>query len=154
VSDADLADRVGAAIARLEQLPEGGAKEAARDALGAVLDLHRVGLARLLERLPKVQLEVLSNEPLVASVLALHDLHPSDLKTRVQQAAAKVHPLLALNGAAASVEVEQGEVRVTLERGAGCGSTAARMRQVLEQAVQEAAPDATAIRFEERVRPA
>jgi hypothetical protein len=148
--DAELTTRVETGVERLEKLPDPHAKETAREALAALLALHREGLARVLERLPAVQLEALSSEPLVSSLLLLHDLHPADLGARVKRAVEKVRPLLALNGASVMLEDEGGDVRATLWLKAGCGSTGARLRTLLAQALDEAAPDARSIRIEER----
>jgi hypothetical protein len=97
-----------------------------------------------------VQLLALSTEPLVSSLLVLHELHPKDLLERVQRAVETVKPMLALNGALAAVEVDGGEVRVTLKRGDGCG-TVARLKEALEQAVSQVAPDARSIRIVELI---
>jgi hypothetical protein len=148
-SDTNVTERLETLIARLEALPDRVAKETAREAISAVLTLHKEALVKILERLPAVQLQALSTEPLVSSLLVLHDLHPSDLELRVRRAVEKVQPLLALNGAAASATFSDGEVQLTLSRSAGCGSTAGKLRTVLEQAVAEAAPDARAIRIAE-----
>ena len=112
--DAELAGRVESLVERLEQLADPHAKQTAREALGAVLALHRVGLARVLERLPVVQLKALTTQPLVSSLLLLHDLHPADLPTRVKQAVDRVRPLLALNGASVTLQGDGANVRATL----------------------------------------
>jgi hypothetical protein len=150
VNDQELTQQVETAIARLERLQDPQAREAARNALSAVLELHRAGLERILERLPQVQLAALSTEPLVSSLLVLHELHPKDLLSRVLRAVDTVKPMLALNGAAAAVELDGEDVRVTLRRGEGCG-TVARLKEVLEQAVSQVAPDARSIRIVEQL---
>jgi hypothetical protein len=148
----ELTTRVESLVARLEQLADPHAKETAREALAAVLALHRLGLARVLERLPAVQLQALATEPLVSSLLVLHDLHPADRVTRVKQAVEKVRPLLALNGATVTLDDDGTDVHATLSLAKGCGSAGGRLRAVLEQALLEAAPDARAIRIEERAQ--
>jgi hypothetical protein len=150
VQDAELMGRVESWVERLEQLPDPTARETAREALAAVLALHRQGLVRVLERLPAVQLKALATEPLVSSLLLLHDLHPADLPERVKQAVESVRPLLALNGASVTLGGDGGDVHATLSLKSGCGSTAGRLRTVLEQALHEAAPDARSISIEER----
>lgn len=149
MSDPAVTERLETLLARLEALPDRVAKETAREAISAVLALHKGALVKLLERLPAVQLAALSTEPLVSSLLLLHDLHPADLAARVQRAVDKVQPLLMLNGATARAELSHGEVQLTLTCGEGCGSGAGKLRTVLEQAVAEAAPDARAIRVTE-----
>ena len=147
MTDAELTEKVETCIARLEQLPDRAAREQARETLAAVLELHRVGLARIIERLPAVQLQALATEPLVGSLLVLHELHPADLEGRVARAVEKVRPMLALNGAAVTLEVAGSDVRLVLKTGPGCGT--GKLRSALEAAVNEVAPDARAVRIEE-----
>jgi hypothetical protein len=147
---ADVIDRVESLVARLEQLPDPHARVTARQALSAVLALHRAGLSRILERLPPVQLKALSMEPLVSSLLVLHDLHPSDLPARVKLAVERVRPLLALNGASVTLDDDGADVHATLSVKPVCGSSAGRLRTMLEQALQNAAPDARSIQIDER----
>src|SRR3954447_1630296 len=54
-----------------------------------VLDLHRAGLERLLERVAESSetlLDTLGSDDLVSGLLLLHGLHPLDVEARVRQA--------------------------------------------------------------------
>jgi len=67
-----LAAKLEAAIARLEALPDAHAREAAREALSAVLELHREAIERLSKTVP--DLRAAAKDPLVASLFAIHDI--------------------------------------------------------------------------------
>jgi hypothetical protein len=78
-------------------------------------------------------------DPLVESLLLVHDLHPLDTATRIRRA-------LGRNGISAEfLGVDEAGV-VHLRLGHGCGSTAA----VVEQAVADAAPETTGVEFAAR----
>jgi Fe-S cluster biogenesis protein NfuA/nitrite reductase/ring-hydroxylating ferredoxin subunit len=80
--------------------------------------------------------------------LLLHDLHPVDLPTRVLGALENTRPYLKSHGG--NVELvgidEPGVVRLRLQGSChGCPSSAMTLKLAIEQAIQEAAPDVTAI---------
>ncbi len=72
------------AIARVAALPDASSREAAREALAVVLEFHRYGLKRLLDALRETTragggdlVQNAARDEVVASLLSLHDLHPS-----------------------------------------------------------------------------
>ena len=73
----------------------------------------------------------------MGGLLLLHGLHPLDLEARVRQALDKVRPYLRSHGG--NVEllgVDEGVVRLRLEGSChGCPSSAATMRQTIEEAI-------------------
>ena len=87
-------------------------------------------------------------DPLVGGLLALHDLHPVDLRTRVEHAVARAQRSLGSHGADAGLLGidDDGTVRVALS-GSGCGATT--VREVVTDAVTAAAPDAAGVTFVE-----
>jgi hypothetical protein len=78
-------DRVESAIARVEALPDAAARDAAREAVTAVLEFHREALRRLSGRLRAANAEgddllrTIAGDELVASLLSLHGVHPPPL---------------------------------------------------------------------------
>jgi Fe-S cluster biogenesis protein NfuA len=152
MTDAELMQGVERRVAALEASPDAAVRELARETLRAVLDLHREALLRVLTTLRErgglgvALIDHLVKDPLVGSVLALHDLHPDALAERVREAIESVRPVLSLNGMTVRVEgLESGRVDITLVRAAGCPSTASRVRTTLEAALDRAAPDARGI---------
>src|SRR5688500_10644675 len=90
----------------LEAASTGGrvARERAEELVRLVVDLYGAGLERLLEivheagRLDDDLLDRLTGDDLVASLLAVHGLHPHDVATRVVWALDGVRPYLGSHG--------------------------------------------------------
>lgn len=128
-----LLDEVGTA--------EPAARRAAEELVRELLGLYGAGLERLLavlgeaapERLPS-----LAGDPLLGGLLALHDLHPVDLRTRVEAALDEVRGQAAAD--ASVVEASDEVVRVSVDGGCdNCGASQARA--AVEDAVRAAVPD-------------
>lgn len=90
----------------------------------------------------------LASDPLVGGLLALHDLHPVDLRTRIESAMQVAKRKLGSHASDAELLGidPDGTVRVTLGAG-GCG--AETVRQIVEEEVAAAAPDAAGVSFVE-----
>jgi hypothetical protein len=78
-------------LAQLESLADPAAKEAAFQAVQALMDLYGAGLARILDLAPDIAPKLTEDE-LVAHLLLLHGLHPVDVRTRVESALESVRP--------------------------------------------------------------
>jgi Fe-S cluster biogenesis protein NfuA len=125
------------------------ARQRSEELLRLVTDLYGAGLERLLEilydagRLDSAVLADLAEDELVASLLLVHGLHPYDLPTRVEQALGKVRGRLTAQGAdveLVSIGVDDVvELRLT---GSVSSCTATSLIQVVQEAVEAAAPDA------------
>lgn len=87
-------------------------------------------------------------DPLVSQLLALHDLHPVDMPTRVKHAMDTAKRRLGSHGE--DIELlgiqTDGAVRVRIS-GSGCG--VATLRDTVEKALMDAAPEAAGVEFEE-----
>ena len=142
--------------ALLEASSAGGraARERAEELVRLVVDLYGAGLERLLEilhdsgRLDDDLLDRLAADDLVASLLAVHGLHPDDVGTRVARALDGVRPYLGSHGG--DVEflglTEDGVVRLRMVGSCdGCPSSAVTLTLAVETAVQAAAPEVTGI---------
>lgn len=122
----------------------------------AVLGLHGAGLERILSHLEdageaaRPALDACITDEVVSGLLLLHGLHPLDLEERVREALEQVRPALAAHGGAVElVGMEDGLVRLRLADSCdGCPSSAATMRQIIEEAIFGKAPDATAVEVE------
>ena len=91
----------------------------------------------------------------MASLLVLHGLHPRDTETRVVEALDKVRPYLGSH--AGGVELlgvdPEGVVRLRLEGSCdGCPSSTMTVKLAIERAIEEAAPDVTAVEVENLTR--
>ncbi|HEY3494160.1 MAG TPA: hypothetical protein VGK73_05720 [Polyangiaceae bacterium] len=130
-------ERVSALVERLERHSDLEAREAARELVATVLELHARGLARLLELCGEERLlPALSHDPALASLLLLHGLHPDPLGERVQRALARLEPSLARAGGSCELAaLRPGELRI---RARGPASVRSLIAEALEQAVPDA----------------
>lgn len=149
-------DEVGARVERLlDDLAAADPKvaEIGERLVRELLALYGAGLGRILDHIAAAApgaLGALAEDPLVAGLLALHDLHPVDLDTRVEQALDGVRPYLGSHGGDVTVLGVDGDVvRLRLEGSCdGCGSSEATLRYAVEGAIREAAPEIDRIEVE------
>lgn len=141
--------RVEQLIEKAERFPDPTAREVTREIAGALLELHGAGLARVLDALAgaadvgRSVLQALAADGLVSSLLILHGLHPVDLESRVRTALDAVRPTLAHHGGGVElIGVRDGVVRLRLEGNCnGCPSSVEALRNLIESALDAAAPD-------------
>jgi len=145
-----------AAGERIEALIAAGAspgaagRDRAEELVRLVADLYGAGLERLLDLLHEHGalrddvLDALAGDDLVASLLLVHGLHPYDVRTRVEQAVAGVSGEVELLGI-----TSEGVARLRMPAShGGCSATPAPSRQEIEEALEAAAPEITAIELE------
>jgi len=146
-------EQVEALLAELRSHAGPQVAATAEELVSCLVELYGAGLAQIVATLgadehgPQL-LDKLVADPLVESLLLVHDLHPLDTSARVRRAVEQVLPQLGAH--AGEVEYhghdDQGVVHLRLERTAhGCQSTAATIRDVIEQAVRAAAPEAAGV---------
>lgn len=140
----------------LDALGAGGAvaRGRAEELVRQVTELYGAGLARILEiledrgQLDAGTLDALTSDELVSSLLVIHGLHPQDLETRVAAALDSVRPYLGSHGG--NVELldisPEGTVRLRLLGTCqGCPSSSVTLKFAVEEAIESAAPEVTAI---------
>lgn len=141
-------------VRALEKTADTGLRSKAQDLVQALMELHGSCLEQMLEivrssgEAGKPIIEKFGNDQLVSSLLLLYGLHPVDLQTRVLQALEKTRPYLKSHGG--NVELvsldDAGVVTLRLTGSCdGCGSSSAALKQAVEEAIYEAAPDVTGI---------
>jgi Fe-S cluster biogenesis protein NfuA len=157
-----VGERVEALIAELRARAGSQAGDAAEELVGCLVDFYGVGLAAIVAILgaddaagPRL-LAALAADPLVESLLLVHDLHPLGPDARIGRALERLRPQLGAH--ADAVEYlgldEQGVARLRLTvNGHGCGSAGA-IRPLVEEAVADAAPEAAGVAVEEVAAPA
>jgi Fe-S cluster biogenesis protein NfuA len=146
--------------ARVEELLDVLRSGTARDAAPAAEELVRLlvglygdGLSHIVAVLREqgqpgvAMLHNLAEDPLVESLLLLHDLHPLDVDARVQRALDRVRPYLGSHaGGVEYLGVHDGVARLRLEGSChGCPSSTVTVQLAIEGAVQEAAPEVTEV---------
>jgi len=138
----------------VEALPDRNARTKAIELVQLLMDYHGAGLERVMEIIAdnnssKGVFTGLANDGLASSLLLLYGLHPLAIETRVEQAIEKVRPdLQSHKGDAELVGIDDGVVRLRLIGSNGCPSTSEILKQAIEKAIYEAAPDVAAIKIE------
>jgi Fe-S cluster biogenesis protein NfuA len=160
--DAEAAgERVEALLSELRSQAGPQVAATAEELVSCLVELYGAGLARITEIVGEDEVEgpgpklmdKLVADPLVESLLLVHDLHPLDTSARVRRAVEEVLPQLGSH--AGNVEYlgldEAGVLRLRLEQ-SGC--SADTVRDLIEKAVAGAAPEAAGIEIEMAQPPA
>jgi len=147
-----VGERVEALLSELRSQAGPQVAATAEELVGCLVELYGAGLARITEIVgedesgPKL-MDKLVADPLVESLLLVHDLHPLDTSARVRRAVEEVLPQLGSH--AGNVEYlgldEAGVLRLRLEQ-SGC--SADTVRDLIEKAVAGAAPEAAGVAIE------
>ena len=143
-------------LGKIEEAADPDLRRMVRELTQFVMDLHGAGLERILETLRgtggegEKLVEKLSRDDVVASLLVLHGIHPLDMETRVAQGLEEARRRLRAHGGEVELlSIQDGAVRLRLRaNGHGCGSTAAALREMVEEAVYGAAPDLAFVTLE------
>lgn len=146
--------QVAAEIAELLDEMDGPLRSTGEELVRALMRFYGAGLSQVVSitRLAAGDSLVhrLAADPLVAALLALHDLHPVELSERVEHAVDTARRRLGSHGSGISldrVDTHTGTVYVQLA-GSGCGSSSETVRDVVRSAVAELAPEVAAVEFE------
>ncbi|MDI2128309.1 thioredoxin [Yinghuangia seranimata] len=129
----------------LDRLTGTGAQAAAEDLVREMMAFYGEGLAAVVRLLPGDALEPLLDDPAVAGLLVLHDLHPEDVAARIARA------LSALPEQPVDIEEfdpDTGVLRLRRRGGAdggcGCGGGAA-VREAVEGVLACHAPEVASV---------
>jgi Fe-S cluster biogenesis protein NfuA len=151
-SEVDVAaagDRVEKLLGELAGFADPRVGEVAEELVRTLVGLYGAALERIAGL---VDGESLIADPLVESLLLVHDLHPQDADTRIQRALDRVRPYLGSHSGGVDylgVDAETGVVRLRLEGSCqGCPASTETARGLLETAVLEAAPETSGIEIE------
>jgi Fe-S cluster biogenesis protein NfuA len=134
----------------------GAAAGQAEELVRLLIGLYGDGLAAIVAALAgqgeagASALTALAEDPLVESLLLLHDLHPLDTGARVQRALDRVRPYLGSHaGGVQYLGVTDGVARLRLEGSChGCPSSTVTVRLAIEGAVLDAAPEVSEVLVE------
>ena len=129
----------------------------AEELVSSLVELYGAGLAEIVQIISqdveagKRLMTKLAADPLVESLLLLHDLHPQPIADRVRRAINAVMPQLGAHAGQAEFAGldEAGVVRIRLElNDHGRQAHAGAVQEAIEAAVADAAPDAAGVSFE------
>ena len=143
-------ERIEALLSALRSQAGPQVAATAEELVGCLVELYGAGLARITEIAGESDpglMDKLVADPLVESLLLVHDLHPLDTSTRVRRAVEEVLPQLGSH--AGDVEYlgldDSGVLRLRLEQ-RGC--SAETVRDLISKAVTGAAPEAAGVAIE------
>ena len=151
-----VGDRIEQLLDELHATAEPSTCALAQELLRLVTELYGGGLERVValarEDAPELIDRLLADE-LVASLLLVHGLHPESVTARVEQALESVRPFLATHDGDVElldVDEDAGAVHLRLLGSCdGCPSSAVTLRDAVERAIVEAAPEITIIDVEQ-----
>src|ERR1039457_4087509 len=134
---------------------------AAEELVRLLLGLYGDGLSHIMAALRAegpagtAVLDRLLEDPLVESLLLLHDLHPLDVDARIQRALDQVRPYLGSHaGGVEYLGVRDGVARLRLEGSChGCPSSTVTVQLAITGAVEAAAPEVTQVVVEGMTEP-
>ncbi|HVL84941.1 MAG TPA: NifU family protein [Pseudonocardia sp.] len=145
-----LAERIDALLDDIDARAGQPARAAAEELVRQLMLFYGAGLAQIVETIragagPDLVHRIAAN-PLVGSLLAVHDLHPVELNTRLRHALDTARRRLGSHGAGVEFTGVDGEgmVRVTIP--GGCGTDT--IRDVVAAAVADAAPETAGVVFD------
>lgn len=143
-------ERVEALLAELRSQAGPQVAATAEELVSCLVELYGAGLARITEIIGEEEPELtdkLVADPLVESLLLVHDLHPLDTSARVRRAVEEILPQLGSH--AGDVEYlgldAHGVLQLRLVQG---GCSAATARDLISKAVAAAAPEAAGVGIE------
>lgn len=164
MSDEANIEEVGDRIERLLEQIHAAASPMVADRVDElvhlIVDLYGTGLAQIVslvatdrsvDETGKSELrERFVGEPLIASLLVLHGLHPDGLKQRIERALDDVRPYLGSHAGDVELLAVEGNVaRLRLKGNCdGCPSSTTTIKLGIEEAIRKAAPEITIIEVE------
>ncbi len=152
----ELLDRVQDLQARLESSGDSPVRGVADALVSAVVQMYGAGLERILAALFEAGPEgeriasSLAGDPLVSTLLLIHDLHPIPLEQRVQDALDSVRPYMESHGGNVELlSLEQGVARIRLRGSCSdCAASSVTLELAIKQALEEIAPDLDGLEVE------
>ncbi|MEO8111570.1 MAG: NifU family protein [Ginsengibacter sp.] len=150
-------ERIQELIEQIDALPDEKARDMMQECMQEVLSFYGYGLERILGIISKgnntAAKEIYNNmlgDNFVNGLLLIHDLHPFDLKTRLNLALEKVRPYMDSHGGSVEiVSLENGVAKLKLEGNCkGCPSSSATLELGIKQAIEENCPDLVGLEVE------
>ena len=151
-----LVGRVQDLQTQLESSHDSATRELAEELVSAVVQMYGAGLERVVGALVGAGADgeriaaSLAEDPLVATLLLIHDLHPVPLEQRVQQALDSVRPYMESHGGNVELlSLEDGIARIHLQGSCSdCSASSVTLELAIKQALEEAAPDLEGLEVE------
>src|ERR1700722_7868792 len=151
-----LVERVQELQAALESAGASATRDLAEELVATVVQMYGIGLERIVGALMEAgehgeRIAVgLTEDPLVATLLLIHDLHPVPLADRVQAALDSVRPYMESHGGDVELlSLHDGVAAIRLQGSCSdCSASSATLELAIKQALEEAAPDLDSLEVE------
>src|SRR6476659_1159187 len=148
-----LVERVQDLQSRLSAAGDETTRQLAEELVSAIVQMYGAGLEQVLGVLFAAGEEgarlamTMADDPLVATLFMIHDLHPVPLADRVDRALEHVRPYMESHGGNVELlSLSDGVARLRLEGSCSdCSASAVTLELAIKQALEEAAPDLEAL---------
>jgi Fe-S cluster biogenesis protein NfuA/nitrite reductase/ring-hydroxylating ferredoxin subunit len=152
----ELIDRVEDLQARLESSGDSPLRDLADALVSAVVQMYGAGLEHIIATLMasgedgERTAAQLAGDPLVSTLLLIHDLHPVPLEQRVQDALDSVRPYMESHGGNVELlSLDHGVARIHLRGSCSdCSASSVTLELAIKQALEEMAPDLEGLEVE------
>jgi Fe-S cluster biogenesis protein NfuA len=149
-------------LQRVQAIADPVSRDLTAQIIQTMMEYHGAGLSAMMDRVAdcgeigRSVIDDFGKDELIGSLLLLYGLHPLGLEDRVRQGLEKVRPYLKSHGG--NVELlgvsEAGVVRLRMQGSChGCPSSAATLKNSIEQAIYDKAPDVAGIEVENTEEP-
>jgi Fe-S cluster biogenesis protein NfuA/nitrite reductase/ring-hydroxylating ferredoxin subunit len=151
-----LIERVQELQAALDGAGDTPVAALAEELVSAVVQMYGAGLEQIVARLfadgeegERIAIS-LADDPFVATLLLIHDVHPVPLGDRVQAALDSVRPYMESHGGGVELlGLENGVARIFLQGSCSdCSASAVTLELAIKQALEDAAPDLEGLEVE------
>jgi Fe-S cluster biogenesis protein NfuA/nitrite reductase/ring-hydroxylating ferredoxin subunit len=151
-----LLERVQELQERLDVTGDPATRRIADDLIAALVQMYGAGLGRILDHLFAAGEEGeriavgLADEPFLATLLLIHDLHPVPLEVRVRDALDSVRPYMESHGGNVELlSLQNGLARIHLRGSCSdCSASSVTLELAIKQALEQAAPDLEGLEVE------
>ncbi len=152
----ELLARVQDLQSRLESSGDLQTRELADELVSAIVQMYGDGLARIVSSLLAAGEDgerlaaALAEDPLIATLLLIHDLHPAPIEDRVNAALEQVRPYMESHGGDVELlSLKDGVARIRLQGSCSdCSASAVTLELAIKQALEDAAPDLEGLEVE------
>ena len=151
-----LVERVQDLQSRLSAAGDETTRQLAEELVSAIVQMYGAGLEQVLGVLFAAGEEgarlamTMADDPLVATLFMIHDLHPVPLADRVDRALEHVRPYMESHGGNVELlSLQDGVARLRLEGSCSdCSASAVTLELAIKQALEQAAPDLDGLEVE------
>jgi Fe-S cluster biogenesis protein NfuA/nitrite reductase/ring-hydroxylating ferredoxin subunit len=140
----------------LEAAPDSATRDLAEELISSIVQLYGEGLERIIARLNTsgeagARLAAgLTDDPLLCTLLLIHDLHPVPLADRVRAALDSVRPYMESHGGNVELlSLDDGVARIHLQGSCSdCSASSVTLELAIKQALEDHAPDLAGLEVE------